>query len=57
VQSVALLVLITLAFSHWVVEPIVLLIKPVFLLGWLPWLILGSGLWLLSGDDPGNSGR
>ena len=56
-QSVALLVLITLALSHWILEPLVLLIKPFFLLNWLPWMALSAGLWLLSGDDPWDSGR
>jgi len=57
VQPVALLVLITLVFSHWFVEPMVLLFKPFFLLGWLPWAFLGGALWLLAGDDPPNSDR
>ena len=56
VQLVALLVLITLAVSHWLVEPIVLLLQPFFVLSWLPWAFLGAGLWLLAGDDPPNSG-
>jgi len=56
VQLVALLVLITLAVSHWLVEPIVLLLQPFFVLSWLPWVFLGAGLWLLAGDDPPNSG-
>jgi hypothetical protein len=57
VQSVALLVLITLAVSHWLLEPMVLLFKPFFLLSWLPWVFFSVGLWLLAGDDPPNSGR
>jgi hypothetical protein len=57
VQSVALLVLITLAVSHWLLEPMVLLSKPFFVLSWLPWVFLSVGLWLLAGDDPPNSGR
>jgi hypothetical protein len=57
VQPVVLLVLITLAISHWLLEPMVLLIKPFFLLSWLPWVFLGVGLWLLAGDDPRSSGR
>jgi hypothetical protein len=57
VQPVVLLVLITLAISHWLLEPMVLLIKPFFLLSWLPWVFLGVGLWLLAGDDPQSSGR
>ena len=56
-QPVALLVLITLAVSHWLLEPMVLLFKPFFLLSWLPWVFLSVGLWLLAGDDPPNSGR
>jgi hypothetical protein len=57
VQPVALLVLITLAVSYWFLEPMVLLIKPFFLLSWLPWVFLGVGLWLLAGDDSQSSGR
>jgi len=57
VQPVVLLVLITLAISHWLLEPMVLLIKPFFLLSWLPWVFLGVRLWLLAGDDPQSSGR
>jgi len=57
VQPVALLVLITLAVSHWFLEPLVLLSKPFFLLSWLPWVFLGVGLWLLAGDDSQSSGR
>ena len=56
-QPVVLLVLITLAVSHWLLEPMVLLIKPLFLLIWLPWVFLGLGLWLLAGDDSQSSGR
>ena len=56
VQLVALLVLITLVVSHWLVEPMVLLLQPFFVLSWLPWVFLGAGLWLLAGDDPPNSG-
>lgn len=56
-QPVALLVLITLAVSHWLLEPMVLLFKPFFLLSWLPWVFLSVGLWLLAGEDPPNSGR
>lgn len=56
-QPVVLLVLITLAVSHWLLEPMVLLIKPLFLLSWLPWVFLGLGLWLLAGDDSQSSGR
>jgi hypothetical protein len=52
VQSVALLVLITLAVSHWLLEPMTLLFKPFFLLSWMPWAFLGVGLWLLAGDAP-----
>jgi hypothetical protein len=55
-QPVALLVLITLVVSHWFLEPLVLLFKHFFLLGWLPWALLGVGLWLLAGDDLPNSG-
>jgi len=57
VQPVALLVLITLAVSHWFLEPLVLFSKPFFLLSWLPWVFLGVGLWLLAGDDSQSSGR
>lgn len=57
VQPVVLLVLITLAVSHWLLEPMVLLLKPFFLLSWLPWVFLGVGLWLLAGDDSQNSVR
>ena len=57
VQPVVLLVLITLAVSHWFLEPLVLLFKPFFLLSWLPWVFLGVGLWLLAGDDSQRSGR
>ena len=56
VQLVALLVLMTLVVSHWLVEPMVLLLQPFFVLSWLPWVFLGAGLWLLAGDDPPNSG-
>ena len=56
-QPVALLVLIALMFSHWLVEPMVLLLKPFFLLGWLPWAFLCGALWLLAGDDPPHSDR
>jgi len=57
VQLVALLVLVTLTVSHWLVEPLVQLFQPLFLLSWLPWAFLGAGLWLLAGDNPPNSGR
>ena len=56
-QPVVLLVLITLAVSHWFLEPMVLLFKPLLLLGWLPWVFLGLGLWLLAGDASQSSGR
>jgi len=57
VQPVVLLVLITLAVSHWLLEPVVQVLQPFFLLNWLPWVFLGVGLWLLAGDDSQNSAR
>ena len=43
------LVLLVLSLSHWLLEPFVRSLLPVFSLSWLGWLILALLLWLLAG--------
>ena len=44
-----LLVLLTVALSHWLVEPLVLLATPLLTLSWFGWALLAGGLWLFAG--------
>jgi hypothetical protein len=48
-----LLVMVTLALSHWLLGPLVLLFTPLLQLSWLGWAALALGLWLLAGGSPG----
>ena len=47
--GMVLLVLLCMAVSHWLVEPLALLSTPLLTLSWLGWLLLGVVLWLVSG--------
>lgn len=44
-----LVVLLTVALSHGLVEPLAVLLRPVFNLSWLGWAVLAFLAWLLSG--------
>jgi hypothetical protein len=45
--------MVTLALSHWLLGPLVLLFTPLLQLSWLGWAALALGLWLLAGGSPG----
>ena len=45
-------VLLTVALSHGLVEPLAALLRPVFNLSWLGWGLLGFLAWLLAGGGP-----
>ncbi len=47
--AVVLLVLLSVALSHWLVEPLVRLTTPLFDLDWLGWLALAVIAWLFAG--------
>lgn len=47
--SLVAIVLISLALSHWLVEPLIRLLTPLLTLGWLGWGGLLLLLWLLAG--------
>lgn len=47
-----LLALITLALSHWLVEPVVALTTPLLNLSWIGWGLLGAFLWLFAEGPP-----
>ena len=49
--SLLAMVLITLALSHWLVEPLIRLLTPLFTLAWLGWVGLLLLLWLLAGSS------
>ncbi len=61
--SLLAVVLLTLALSHWLVEPLVRLLTPLLTLAWLGWGGLLLLLWLLAGSslqgegDPGGEKR
>ncbi|WP_216905012.1 hypothetical protein [Synechococcus sp. CCY 9618] len=46
---VLLVVLLSVAMSHWLVEPLLRLTTPLFELDWLGWIVLAVILWLFSG--------
>jgi hypothetical protein len=48
-------VLLTVALSHGLVEPLVVVLRPVFNLSWLGWGLVGLLAWLLAGGGPGSS--
>lgn len=50
--GLALLVLLTLTFSHWIVEPFAAAALPLFSCSWLGWLGLVLVLWLFAGAGP-----
>jgi hypothetical protein len=47
--AAVLLVLLTAAVSHWLVEPLVVLVTPLLTLSWLGWALLAGALWLFAG--------
>ncbi len=47
-----LLVLVSLALSHWLLQPLAALLTPVLDLSWLGWAALALLLWLLAGASP-----
>lgn len=49
--ALILLVLLTLALSHWLLEPLVLGLTPILDLSWIGWGLLLAGLWLFAGND------
>lgn len=50
-----LLVLLTLAVSHWFLEPAIRLLTPLLDLSWIGWILLVAALWLFAGA--GGSGK
>lgn len=52
--ALALLLLITTALCHWLLEPFLALGTWLFNLALLPWLLLGVGGWLLAGRPSGD---
>jgi len=51
----ALVVLLVLSLSHWLLEPLLRGLTPALSSAWLGWLGLAVALWLLAGsrsDDP-----
>jgi hypothetical protein len=44
-----LVVFLSVALSHWLLEPLVRLATPLFALDWLGWLLVGVILWLFAG--------
>ncbi len=47
--AMVLLVLVSMAVSHWLVEPLAVLSTPLLTLSWLGWVLLGLLVWLVSG--------
>ena len=47
-------VVLTVALSHGLVEPLAAVLRPVFNLSWLGWGLLGLLGWLLAGGGPGS---
>jgi hypothetical protein len=48
-MAVLLLVVVTLAISHWLVEPFVVALTPLLTLAWLGWGLLLLLAWLFAG--------
>lgn len=51
--ALGLLLLISLAISHWLFEPLMAIGRSLFPLAALPWLLLALGAWLLAGRPLG----
>jgi hypothetical protein len=49
------IVLLTVALSHGLVEPLAVVLHPVFNLSWLGWGLLLLLAWLLAGEGSGSS--
>lgn len=49
--SLILLTLLTVALSHWLVEPVVALLTRLLALGWIGWGVLAVGVWAFAGTD------
>ncbi len=50
--ALLLVLLITVAAGHWLLEPLLHLALAPFQLEALPWLALAAGAWLLAGTGP-----
>ena len=50
-----LVVVLTVALSHWLLEPLAAVLRPLFNLSWLGWGLVGLLAWLLAGGGPGSS--
>jgi hypothetical protein len=50
--AVVALVLLTLVWSQWLVEPFVAVLRPLLSLSWLGWALLALGLWLFAARRP-----
>lgn len=50
--ALVLLVMVSLGLSHWLVEPLVLLLRPVVSLAWVGWGMLVILVWLFAGSGP-----
>lgn len=49
--ALLLLLLLTVASSHWLFEPLLRGAEGLLRLALLPWLLLAAALWLLAGRD------
>ncbi len=48
------LVIVLQAAFHWMLEPVIQGVTPLFELSFMPWVLAAVGLWLLSGGTSGD---
>lgn len=49
--SLILVMLLTMGLSHWLFEPLLGFLTPVFSLAWLGWALLAVSVWAFAGSD------
>jgi hypothetical protein len=54
--AAALVVMLTLALSRWLVEPVVALATPLFTLSWIGWALAVVLVWFFAGGSGPGSG-
>ncbi len=49
--SLILIILLTVAVSHWLFEPLLAALTPLLALAWIGWALLAAALWAFAGND------
>lgn len=49
--ALVLIVVVPLALSHWLIQPLTAIASPFLSLAWWGWLVGFLGIWLLAGEQ------